>query len=70
MEVVDAERQQREETEEEDQSMGAGTESTAPQLSKVDVSEVYSPPRIVPVAESMGLIGGTSFDLTVVDEKT
>ena len=32
----------------------------------VDVAEVYSPPKIVPVAERLGLKGGTSFDSIVV----
>ena len=30
----------------------------------VDVAEVYSPPRIVTVAEAAGLRGGFSLDLT------
>ena len=33
-------------------------------LNKVDVAEIYSPPRVVPVAKKAGLIGGSSLDLT------
>ena len=39
--------------------------------SGVDVAEVYFPPRIVTVAEAVGLRGGFSLDLTVpyMDER-
>ena len=34
----------------------------------VDVSEVFSPPRVTEVAKKMGLTAGTSFDITTVDD--
>ena len=39
-------------------------------IGNVDVSEAYSPPRIVPAAERIGLKGGTSFDITHPDPET
>ena len=38
------------------------------QIMGVDVSEIYSPPRIVAMATRMGLTPGTSFDIQVNDE--
>ncbi len=35
----------------------------------VDISEVYSPRRVVAMAEAMGLRGGLSMDLTTLDEE-
>ena len=37
-------------------------------LANVDIAEVYSPPRVVPVARQMGLIGGSSLDITTTDD--
>ena len=34
---------------------------------QVDVSEVYSPPRVVPLAEKCGLSPGFSLDLSILD---
>lgn len=52
---------------------GSETRNTRTALSfrggyKPDVTEVYSPPRIVTEAEHIGLRGGDSFDLTVKRE--
>ena len=35
-----------------------------------DISEVYSPPRVVTVAEAAGLRGGFSLDLTIPSAET
>ena len=37
-------------------------------VGNVDVSEVFSPPRVADMAMKMGLTAGTSFDITTVDE--
>lgn len=37
-------------------------------INAVDVTEVYRQPRVVPVAKAMGLSGGSSMDITTVDE--
>ena len=38
-------------------------------VKQMQVSEVYSPPRVVEVANRMGLRGGWSLDLTTQDEQ-
>ena len=37
-------------------------------ISSVDVAEVFSPPRVVAMAAKMGLVPGSSMDLTTTDE--
>lgn len=39
------------------------------ELNSVDVSEAYRGPRVVSMAEETGLTGGSSMDLTTVDER-
>ncbi len=45
-----------------------GADAMALSSSRVDVAEVYSPPRIVTEAAKKGLITGSSMDLTTTDE--
>ena len=38
-------------------------------INNIDVAEVYSPPRVGPVAEEVGLVRGASMDLRTVDSE-
>ena len=38
-------------------------------LAKIEVAEVYSPPRVTQMAESLGLRAGWALDLTTTDER-
>ena len=42
--------------------------SRSMQIRGVDVSEIYSPPRVTAMAMKLGLIPGTAFDIQVNDE--
>ena len=38
-------------------------------LARVDMMEAYSPPRVAPVAEAMGMTSGGSLDLTTTNDQ-
>ena len=44
-----------------------GAQAISADMNAVDVTEIYSPPRIAPIAARRGLVAGSSMDLTVTN---